>query len=644
MNILSRKMNEILGFKLEKIQTLVSGLNSTRQNLKGKLNTLISNKNGSFMENIEFLVTEIITGLIPNATLDISEMKIPKFLELSDPQETEFGWIASGRLEEAKTNDVLGSCFLLNGNSVGDTLKPFFSLESLGIRDDPCIHEDQALKIFNDTVQYNNGRYIVELPFRKHIKELSDNLIVAKERFQNLWRSSEKESRVITSTRIVFNATSHQANELSLNDCLWPGPNLYPNLLDVLINSKFNKIAISQDIRQAFLQICVTDKYKDAVRFLWTFNNPRTEKKPVLEVYRLSRVIFGINASPFLLAATVKHHIKKYREKNPTTVKHLDSFMYVDDWITGQDTREEDLISCQAKNVMKEAGMEMRKWISNDSTLMSQWVAESFDIYPVDTSVFLGRGSNKTKVLGMAWQTGDDCLTLDTTGSHEWISFAECCAVQPLKIRSKLSVGYSRVFPSGHFVKERFKKSLAKAYLQEATSFTNPTLAAGLYSVPPASRTMTSESSAEIDSSVRTPPLPLKQMLHSTNLKQSSSHVKKKKNKALKRMNQALSKLKSLTEEATLEYRKKEPEDEFTHFGRNVASQLRALPITEALSVQREILHLIRESRLKIIKPSKNVDPSASRVTSRHSSSESRSDLLFEAIMSVGGLEDTLSE
>ncbi|GFT45338.1 integrase catalytic domain-containing protein, partial [Nephila pilipes] len=95
--------------------------------------------------------------------------------------------------------------------------------------------------------------------------------------------------------------------------------------------------------------------------------------------------------------------------------------MYVDDWITDQDTREEALlISLQAENIMKEAGMEMRKWISNDTTLMSQWAAKGFDTYLVDTSVSLG--SNKTKVLGLAWQTLDDCLTLDTKGLLEFIS------------------------------------------------------------------------------------------------------------------------------------------------------------------------------------------------------------------------------
>ncbi|GFW78483.1 DUF1758 domain-containing protein [Trichonephila clavipes] len=77
----------------------------------------------------------------------------------------------------------------------------------------------------------------------------------------------KKEGRVTTSTRIVFDAASHQANELSLNDCLWPGPNLNPNLLDVLINFRLNRVAISSDIRRALLQICLADKHKDLYDF-----------------------------------------------------------------------------------------------------------------------------------------------------------------------------------------------------------------------------------------------------------------------------------------------------------------------------------------------------------------------------------------
>ncbi|GFY03343.1 integrase catalytic domain-containing protein [Trichonephila clavipes] len=481
--------------KIEELEELLFGLETAKPTEEAEFEEDLY-KCETRLDDLErkrrIFVTEKITGLTPSVTLDVSEIKIPEFLELSDPyfyeakeihallnadiffriitdnvykvnkellfRETEFGWIAGGRLQGTNTNNF--SCYFLKDNdSVDDTLKLFFELESLGIKDDPCYRkDDQAMNIFKETVQYNNNRYVVELPFRKHWNELSNNISVAKQRFQSLWgrlrrdktlytqyketiqdylnqgiiekvndteinvhkpmyylphQAIKKEGRVTTSTRIVFDAASHQANELSLNDCLWPGPNLNPNLLDVLINFRLNRVAISSDIRQAFLQICLADKHKDFVRFLWTDSNPRIGEKLTLQVYRFNRVIFGVNSSPFLLAATIKYHIEKYNEIHPITVQHLDTFMYVDDWITGQDTREEALfMSRHAKNIMKEAGMEMRKWISNDTVLMAQWAAEGFDTHPMDASIRLG--TNKTKVLGMAWQTLDDCLTLDT--------------------------------------------------------------------------------------------------------------------------------------------------------------------------------------------------------------------------------------
>ncbi|GFT58301.1 integrase catalytic domain-containing protein [Trichonephila clavipes] len=113
-------------------------------------------------------------------------------------RETEFGWIAGGRLQGTKTNNF--SCYLLKDNdSVEDTLKLFFELESLGIKDDPCYRkDDQAMNIFKETVQYNNNRYVVELPFRKHWNELSNNISVAKQRFQSLWRRLRRDKTLYT--------------------------------------------------------------------------------------------------------------------------------------------------------------------------------------------------------------------------------------------------------------------------------------------------------------------------------------------------------------------------------------------------------------------------------------------------------------
>ncbi|GFV78760.1 integrase catalytic domain-containing protein [Trichonephila clavipes] len=374
----------------------------------------------------------------------------------------------------SNTNWIVYACTPNPQRKIEELKELLFGLETANPTEEAEFEEDlykceTRLDDLEETVQYNNNRYVVELPFRKHWNELSNNISVAKQRFQSLWgrlrrdktlytqyketiqdylnqgiiekvndteinahkpmyylphQAIKKEGRVTTSTRIVFDAASDQANELSLNDCLWPGPNLNPNLLDVLINFMLNRVAISSDIRQAFLQICLADKHKDFVRFLWTDSNPRIGEKLTLQVYRFNRVIFGVNSSPFLLAATIKYHIEKYNEIHPITVQHLNSFMYVDDWITGQDTPEEALfMSRHAKNIMKEAGMEMRKWISNDTVLMAQWAAEGFDTHPMDASIKLG--TNKTKVLGMAWQTLDDCLTLDTKGLLEFVSINE---------------------------------------------------------------------------------------------------------------------------------------------------------------------------------------------------------------------------
>ena len=52
--------------------------------------------------------------------------------------------------------------------------------------------------------------------------------------------------------------------------------------------------------------------------------------------------MFGLNASPFLLNATLRHHVSKYNTVDPEFVrKVLDSF-YVDDLVTGEDSTEKE--------------------------------------------------------------------------------------------------------------------------------------------------------------------------------------------------------------------------------------------------------------------------------------------------------------
>ncbi|GFU41164.1 integrase catalytic domain-containing protein [Trichonephila clavipes] len=215
------------------------------------------------------------------------------------------------------------------------------------MRDDPALHErDQAIEIFKETVEFQKGRYIVQLPFRKSCNELSDNDPLAKQRFQNLWRKFCHDSELYQQQREII-----------------------------------------RDYRE--------------------------------QVYRFNRVNFGVSSSPFLLEATIRHHIENYKHEFPDTVELLDRSFYVDDLISGGNEFEEALqTSRRAKNIMEAARMDLRKWITNDANLMEQWKKENFNVHPVHETVSLG--ANGTKVLGLSWNTNEDFLTTDTKKEIQW--------------------------------------------------------------------------------------------------------------------------------------------------------------------------------------------------------------------------------
>ena len=52
---------------------------------------------------------------------------------------------------------------------------------------------------------------------------------------------------------------------------------------------------------------------------------------PEITVQRLTRVVFGVCSSSFLLNATLKHHIERYKNEDPEFVDHFLRSVYVDD-------------------------------------------------------------------------------------------------------------------------------------------------------------------------------------------------------------------------------------------------------------------------------------------------------------------------
>ena len=64
-----------------------------------------------------------------------------------------------------------------------------------------------------------------------------------------------KESSTTTKLRAVFNGSYKTDSGVSLNDCLYIGKNLLPNLTTLLINWRKYKFAFTADVKQMFRQI-----------------------------------------------------------------------------------------------------------------------------------------------------------------------------------------------------------------------------------------------------------------------------------------------------------------------------------------------------------------------------------------------------
>ena len=90
------------------------------------------------------------------------------------------------------------------------------------------------------------------------------------------------------------------------------------------------------DIEKAFLNIAVDAKDRDSLRFLWV-EDVRDNNLSIV-VYRFCRVVFRLNASPFLLNGTIRHHLDTFALKDPDFVERMVEEFYVDDLVTGERT------------------------------------------------------------------------------------------------------------------------------------------------------------------------------------------------------------------------------------------------------------------------------------------------------------------
>ena len=333
---------------------------------------------------------------------------------------------------------------IFNESHVERNIDKMFSCESLGISDDqecPSDYDKEKIREFENSIEYKDNAYHIKLPWHEdkintvpsnhEIALAVLNRVFAKLENQGLWtdyvnvfKQQEQEGiierfevnpqnfsdyiwiphrpvikteqQVTTKIRPVFNCSLKTRGKCSLNEAAYPGINLMSDMLDLLLMFRSNKHVMLADIRKAFLMIKLKDE-KDRNRFCFFL-----KENDKVNCYRYTTILFGFNASPFILNFVIKHHARKFAQDECSEML-LNNF-YVDNLVkTSNSISELSKLYTEAFARMQQGNFDLRSWNTNCEELKKQMIEDQN---------FVDHGCELEKVLGYKYSTLNDTIQI----------------------------------------------------------------------------------------------------------------------------------------------------------------------------------------------------------------------------------------
>ena len=115
-----------------------------------------------------------------------------------------------------------------------------------------------------------------------------------------------------TPIRMICDPSAKMKNNVSLNDCLEPGPSLLPKIFDLLVRNRCFKFALVGDVKSAYMNMHVQEEFRDLLRFMWV--SDIHSENPEIVIRRFVSVLHGLNSAPFMLGAVFDNHMNKYAD------------------------------------------------------------------------------------------------------------------------------------------------------------------------------------------------------------------------------------------------------------------------------------------------------------------------------------------
>ena len=203
-----------------------------------------------------------------------------------------------------------------------------------------------------------------------------------------------------TKVRVVFDAAV-KSNGASLNDFLETGPKLQNDLVDVLLRFRRFEVALLCDVSEMYLQVGIRPEDRRFLQFLWWQDGK-------LIGYEFNRLVFGLNASPFLAQLVSQENARKFTTKFPRAASAILESTYMDDTLDSVATIEEAReLRTNLQTIWRAAGLEVKKWASSSAAIM--------DEIPKDDRakgiLIDDKNHLSVKTLGIRWNATPDDLS-----------------------------------------------------------------------------------------------------------------------------------------------------------------------------------------------------------------------------------------
>jgi len=344
---------------------------------------------------------DVFTNIIKDGVMKLSNGYLA--------QNTEFGWILSGRNHLAKKTQI-EVISMISTAEEDKQLTKFWEIEEISNTPNFSKEDQFCEELYKNNVHRNkNGTYIVSLPFKENTVELGESRKKALARFLQMERKFAinkefaqeyrrfmaeyeemqhmvlvnpdvnpryyiphhavfKNDSTTTKLRVVFDASSRTSTGTSLNDSMLTGPRIQEDLFQILLRWRKHCVALTADIEKMYRQIKIISEHQQYQTILWRYST----EEPIKE-YTLTTVTYGTSSAPFLAVRTLQQLATDEKKNFPRAADIATKDFYVDDLLTGADSSSDaKALQEETISLLQTGGFKLRKWKSNDKDLVSR--------------------------------------------------------------------------------------------------------------------------------------------------------------------------------------------------------------------------------------------------------------------------------